>query len=163
MLILHLACILCLLATRLSTASQLHSTALQHICKALPSSTYNTAVCNRQGSCACKRFGAWHTQRRRDVQHGHVTSAHQVADPVTLKDFAHFCGLMLSIHGPERVNGASSCQHDASTTSRMLIDLPDKKRINRDDLALKAEHKHDARATCGMLIDLSDQNWINRE
>lgn len=70
---------------------------------------------------------------------------------------------MLSIHGPEGVNSTSSCQHDASTTSGMLIDLPDQKLINRDYLAHKAEHKHDASATCGMLIDLSDQKWINRE
>ena len=97
------------------------------------------------------------------MQHGRVRSAHQVANSVALKNFAHFCGLMLSIHGPEGVNGASSCQHDASTTSRMLIDLPDKKRINRDNLALKAEHKHDASTSSRMLIDLPDEKKIDRD
>lgn len=48
---------------------------------------------------------------------------YQVAYPVAFQDFAHFSSLMLCIHGPERVNGTSSCQHDPSTATRMLINL----------------------------------------
>ena len=49
--------------------------------------------------------------------------AHQVTYPVRLQDLVHLRSLVLSIHGPERVDGTSSSKHDACTTTRMLIYL----------------------------------------
>lgn len=50
--------------------------------------------------------------------------AHQIAYLVARQDFAYFGSLVLGIHGPEGVNGPPSRQHNPSTPTRMLINLP---------------------------------------